>query len=638
MAQTLTAPPEMSTTEWSRKREMPPGSAEPGQYRPERTAFLIPMMEAVDEPTVREVVAILATQCGKTELQLNVLGKRLDLDPVPAIVVFPTENAAQGQFEPRFMQMLRSIPSLWERLAKGKKNKITAKIIAGVMVRLAWAGSSTELASQPAGLQLLDERDRAKPNREGDIKGQVKARGATFSDSKTVITSSPTEGNIATEVHPETGIEHWKRAKPEDVQSPVWRDFQLGTRHEWCWACPDCGVYFVPRFKHLKWPKGATPDEARVGAFVECPACTFAILDGRKTELNASGVYLAPGQRVEGGAIVGEIPANETVSFWVSGLCSPWRTFGQIAKEYLEALETGDPEVMQTFINTVLGECYSIAGEALPWEDIKARLVAPYKLGEVPTGVYGLVAGVDVQGDRFVYEVRAFGPRLGSWLIDCGEIWGDPRLEATKQDLMTVLGAHYAEHTVALANVDSGFLPDVAYDLARRYPQLVRATKGHDTLEKPIKPSTIDVTVGGKVVKRGLTLWHLDSDTFKGHVYGRFEWPAGERGGFCVPGDVPDRYMQELTAEKRLRKASGRTLWVRVRKANHSLDTAALAVAAAYMKQWHRRTDAAVPPPASPQPPAGPPPRGAPGADTYQRPAVQPSGGWNIAFKAGGGR
>lgn len=625
----------MSTAEWAdARREMPPGSAEPGRYRSSRTPYLIPIMDAVDEPSIREVIAILATQMAKTELQLNVLGKRLDLDPVPALVVFPTENTAQGQFEPRLMQMLRTVPSLWNGLAKGKKNKITAKIVKGVNVRLAWAGSSSELASQPAGLQLLDERDRAKPNREGDIKGQVKARGATFSDSKTVVTSSPTEGNITTEVHPETNIEHWKLAKPDDVPSPVWKDFQLGTRHEWAWACPECGVYFVPRFKHLKWPKGATPAEARVAAFIECPACTTALLDGKKTELNAAGVYLAPGQRVVNGDVIGDIPASETASFWVSGLCSPWRSFGQIAKEYLELLAGGDPEAMQTFINTVLGECYSFAGEALPWEEIKSRLVAPYRMGEVPSGLYGVVAGVDVQGDRFVYEIRGFGQRLESWLIDCGEVWGDPRLESTKSDLLTILQAHHGEHELALACIDSGYLPEVAYELARRVPHLIRATKGHDHLDKPIKPSTIDVTIKGKVIKRGLQVWHLNSDTFKGHVYGRFEWPVGERGGFHVPGDVPDRYMQELTAEKRVRKASGRALWVRVRKANHSLDTAALTVSAAYMLQWHKRTD-------DPGVPTPVPPHPAPPPVPLSNPSLRPTpprtfGGRPTRFRMGG--
>ena len=44
----------------------------------------------------------------------------------------------------------------------------------------------------------------------------------------------------------------------------------------------------------------------------------------------------------------------ETASFWVSGLCSPFRTFSQRAAEYTDAQNSGDMYRVQTVVNASL--------------------------------------------------------------------------------------------------------------------------------------------------------------------------------------------------------------------------------------------------------------------------------------------
>lgn len=596
---TLRPPPPRTPDEWAEQhRVLPPWSAEPGPYRCTRTPWVPGILAACADPRFREIVAVMASQCAKTETDLNLIGQRMEDDPVPTIVVFPTENAAQSQFEPRLMDMLRSTPSLWAKTAQGKKNRKTAKLIGGVMLRLAWAGSATELASQPAGLVIVDELDRMEPvPGEGDVVQLVKARGTTYPDRKLVITSTPLVGTVDTVRHEATGLEHWRVTAPDEIESATWRRWQEGTRHEWAWPCTECNAYFIPRFRWLRWPKGATATEARLTARLQCPWCDATLEDGRKTEMNLRGVFLAPGQSVgEDGTIMGDLAPTETASFWISGLCSPWRTFGEIAQEYVKATALGDPAVMQSVVNTVLGELYSLAGEALPWETLRA-LQQPYQSGTVPDGVRVVVCGVDVQHNRLIYDVRGFGMRLESWLIQHGELWGETDQEAVWAELGALLLSTFDGWPIRLMLIDSGFRPQPVYDFCRRSQGRGRATKGWERSEKPYRAATIDVTVAGKTVKRGLQLWHLDAGFFKAFVHGRFGWPAGEPGGFHLPEDVPDAYLQELTAERRIVKPSGRPTWLRIRKANHGLDTAALTVAAAYMLHVDRlRVDTPLPP------------------------------------------
>ena len=71
-----------------------------------------------------------------------------------------------------------------------------------------------------------------------------------------------------------------------------------------------------------------------------------------KKHMNAKGVFVAPGQSVgTDGAVRGDVPEGEAASFWVSGLCSPFRTFSQRAAEYQDAQQSGDMYRVQTVVN-----------------------------------------------------------------------------------------------------------------------------------------------------------------------------------------------------------------------------------------------------------------------------------------------
>lgn len=597
----MSPPPSRTAVEWAeRERVLPPWSPVPGPFRFRLTPYVPPILRACDDPDVHEVVVLMGAQMSKTEgVDLNLLGQRLDDDPVPAIVVFPTQHAAENQFEPRLMEMLRAVPSLAAKTPQAKRyNLKTRKTIGGVTVRLAWAGSPTELASQAAGLVILDEFDRMEAIKgEGDPLQLVRARGAAYPDFTLVVTSTPLQGAIETGVHPATGLEHWAVADADELQSKTWRLWQQGTRREWAWPCPECARYFIPRLSRLRWPKDATPVEAERTARLECPHCHAQLDDARKTEMNAAGVYVSPGQSVVDGVVVGDGIMSDRESYWVSGLCSPWRTFGKAARQFLEAMETGDPETMQPVINTVFGECFSIAGEALPWERLRA-LCAEYESETVPEGVRLLTLGVDKQHDRLYYELRGWGVRLVSWQIACGELLGDTTRAESEvwADLDVLRASIFDGLPVALTCVDSGDDPGPVYAYVRRSQGQVRATKSWAKRQKPISMQPIDLTVGGRTIKQGLQLWHLDSDVFKTFIHARFPRGDGEQPtGWHVPRDVRDEYLQQLAAERRVVTRKGEARWLRIRKANHWLDAAALTVAAAYMLQAHRWTQESAP-------------------------------------------
>jgi phage terminase large subunit GpA-like protein len=166
----------------------------------------------------------MGAQMGKTAGLLNVIGHKLDDDPAPILYIGPTKSNIDGVIEPQVSQLLRSAKSLWAKTLQGRKAQKLIKRVAGVTLRLAWAGSPTELASQPAHTVLVDEVDRMEPIAgEGDPVGLAEARIATYPDGRMIITSTPTEGSVTSSKHPETGVEHWDLAEPEEINSSVWK-------------------------------------------------------------------------------------------------------------------------------------------------------------------------------------------------------------------------------------------------------------------------------------------------------------------------------------------------------------------------------------------------------------------------------
>lgn len=596
---------------------------------------MIPFMRAFEDPGYNTVAFVCGGQMGKTCSVIDIILSRLDQRPVPIIYAGPDRNFVTDQFEPRFDDALNRSPSLSVKLARGKKNKKTRKIVSGVPVRLAWAGSANQLKSDPAGLAIVDERDGMPANikGEGDPVRLLEVRGDTHADFTLGVTSTPTGGTVEIEKDEASGLEFWKVVDQDDIgalDSPIWKLWQRGTRYHWAWPCPHCADYFIPRFKCLAIPKiditpkvprdtkgatekierDATAIEARRLGYLQCPNCDGVIEEKHKFEMNARGVYVAPGQRIEpDGAVIGDPPEGTTISFWVSGLASPFVSFGERAGRYVEALNSGDQEEVQTVINGGFGELWAPAGGDAPeWADV-ARLKLPYRSREIPDGVLLLTAGIDVQKNRLVTVIRGFGVRQESWLIEQNEIWGETEHGDVWTDLAELLARPIGDLMIRRAFIDSGFRPGKkdevpehrVYEFCRRHARVAYAVKGFDHRDQPLSVKRIDVTPKGKAARYGLDLVRLDSDFFKSWVHERVRWPDDQPGGWHLPSDTTEAYCRQIVSEGRVKKPSGGYAWVQRSRDNHFLDCEAMAYAAAYMLGVQRIADTAQPRPQRPK-------------------------------------
>lgn len=571
----------------------------PGPRDVALTPYVVAFERAIDAVETEMGVLVCGSQMGKSEAVLDIIGHRFDQRPTPALYVGPSQDFITDEIEPRVMDLINSAPTLAKKITRGKKNKRFRKVLGGVPLKFAWAGSPTQLAGTTAGLVAVDEYDRmsADVKGEGDPLTMTKARGFTFKGRRYIVTSTPLVGNIDIYKCTRSGLEFWKRMPAEDIQSPTWKLWQSGTMYHFAWPCPCCGEYFVPRFKCLKWPKDATPSVARAEAYLECPRCGGVIEDEHKAEMNRRGVYVAPGQTVtKDGIVDGDPPRSSTASFWVSGLCSPFVTIGERAEAFVEATLSGDQGKIQGVINTGYGELWAPGGGDVPeWTEV-AKLRQPYRLGDLPAGMVTLTIGVDVQKNGLYYAIRAWGARASSWLVDRGILHGETHEAEVWDDLADLITTPIHGHYIKRGLVDSGFRPgkreqipfNRVYDFCRRFSRIVSPAKGRATQTQPVRKSKIEVTIKGSAKKHSLELMLLDTDHFKSWVHERIRYPQEALGAWLLPEDVDDEYCAQIVSEARIKKPSGTVQWVQRRRDNHFLDCEALNAAAGHLLNVQR--------------------------------------------------
>lgn len=614
MAKAIRPAPRRTAWQWAdAKRVLPPGSPEPGPWNSNRAPWVKGITHAVADPLYKEICAVLGAQMSKTDgVLLNCIGWKADEDPGPAMYVGPTRKNVESISKDRFSKLVKAVPSLWEALAKGKKETIHEKFINGQRLGFGWAGSATELASHPVKDVYIDELDRMTNDvgGEGDPYTVVGARISNYIDGNISVVSTPTVGQAETYI--DNDIERWALVDKENLFSPIWLIWQQGERFEWAWPCPECHQYFIARQKLLFIPDEATPTEAKQQAHLICGCCGCAIYERSKEWMNDRGVFIAPGQKptafndqLHTATVVQEgqshhvpfgfycrSPTNNSIaSFWVSGLCSPWQSFGDRARELVAAQQTGKPGKVQGIINTRFGELFAVVGDAPEWKLVFERQ-RPYYLCQIPAGVKKILMGVDVQGDRLVYVVRGFGYHFTSWLLDYGEILGETEYEAVWHELAAYIQRPFAGQSIHRVLIDSGFKPGgknnpkhMVYEFARRFYGYAIPTKGRPTQDKPYKFSEIDQKGHAKQpLKRML----LDTDHFKSWVHNRLAWPEDQAGAWFVPMGISDDYAKQVTAEARSIDEKGTVHWMKIRTHNHYFDAEVLVAAGAHLEQVHR--------------------------------------------------
>lgn len=588
-------PPKLSLSEWADEHFYlsPESSAESGRWR--TLPYQRGIMDAITDPTVERVSVMKSARVGWTKIGNAAIGYHIDQDPCSILVVQPTVDDAKGYSKEELAPMFRDCPRLAKIVyedredsgPRGAGNAVQHKTYPGGVLSLVGANSGNGLRRVSRRVVFFDEVDGYPPSAGSDgdpIELGIK-RTEYFHNRKILAGSTPLVAGA----------------------SRIEALFEQGDQRRYYVPCPHCGhmAPLVFRGEHghrLEWPEDRPED-----AFFSCQGNGCVIEHKDKRAMVEAGEW-----RAARGPTEQEIKRGlRHVSFhiWAAYSYSPNADWGVLASEFVKA--KANPETLRTFINTVLGETWQEQGDAPDWERLYHRR-EQYELGAAPSPVLAVTAGVDVQKDRFVYEVVGWGPGKESWSIDAGVIPADTANDGEWLKLDDLLNRDFGGLSIRMLAVDSGFRTNTAYNWARRHPMSrVIAVKGMATARMLVgSPTPVDVSVNGKRIARGYKVFPVGVDVAKSELYGWLKLPRPEEGqpfppGWCHFPEYGEDFFKQLTAEHLVSKQNARGFtvheWqVQPGRENHWLDCRVYARAAAALLGLDRmRTPArpAAPPP-----------------------------------------
>lgn len=396
VAQLWEPKPPMTVSEWAEENRVlsKVASSEPGPWRNDRVPYMVEVMDAINDPQVEEIAIMASAQVSKTETLLNAVGYFADQEPCPIIYMLPDKALIKAASQERLTPMINESSRLRKifSAAKGRSaaNTIAKKNFLGGYVALVGANSPAALSSRPARVVVADEVDRfpVSAGKEGDPVGLVTKRTTTFHNRKHIFVSTPL-------------VEETSRIN---------KLYEDSTMEQWCLPCPCCKEYQALAFDNLKFAR----DEDGEVQSVEGACRVCGGLSSEKDWKVGKGKWIARKKH----------PYRR--GFHLTQLVSPWVTWKKIVTEFLKA--KNDPEMLQVWTNTVMGEVWRTTGEKLDENELMQR--GEVYEADVPDGVKILTAAVDTQDNRFEIEVKGWGAGRESWGISYHVIHGD--LEQTK--------------------------------------------------------------------------------------------------------------------------------------------------------------------------------------------------------------
>ena len=486
-------PANLTVTEWAERhrRLSPESSAEPGPWRTSRTPYLKEPMDAFTDPKVRRIVMVAASQVGKSELELNIIGFIIDEDPGSILFIHPTTIDAKEFSKLRVAPMIRDCPTLRQKVAAPKSrdsgNTVLQKTYPGGILTMCGSTEAHALASKPIRYVLGDERDRwaLSAGTEGDPWGLAMARQTTFYNAKAVEVSTPTVKNA----------------------SAIEASYSEGTMERWKTRCPHCGEYHEIRWEDIRYEY----EEIEVNRkktyklkslWYVCPGCAAISTETDMKRAPSRWEADNPAAYAQG-----------VRSFWLNAFVSQWASWESIILKFLNAV--GNSRKLQVVYNTCFGQLWEDRGDLEDEDSLMSRR-EDYGVDdnnrpvELPDGVLALTAGVDTQDDRFEYEIIGHGHFGETWGIEKGIIMGRPddlSVWAKLDELVFDRVLHFRDGIglrMTMSFVDEGghFTQSVRDECRKRIGKRVFCIKGMPGPDKPFTgpPKKMKIIINQKVV------------------------------------------------------------------------------------------------------------------------------------------
>lgn len=566
-------PPPMRLSQWAERHFYLSGESSYTEGRWVCYPFQRAIMDVISHDQVEKVTLRKSARVGYTKIILAAMGYFAEHKRRNQVIYQPTDDDRDEFVTTELEPMLRDVRVMRRAFPKfnrkSKDNTLKQKKFLGCVLHTRGGKAAKNYRRLTVDVVYYDELDGF----DGDVEkegsptklGDKRIEGATF--PKSIAGTTPKLKGFSL-------IETREAAADARYRYHI-RCLHCGDEHPLQWGGKDAA-------HGMKWVDG---DPDTVGHV--CPHCAAWITQADYLA-NWRGRWIA-----EDGTWIDETPAGEIlfrapdgtivppprhVALHIWTAYSPQATWADIVREFLTAqakAKAGDTSDLKTFVNTTLGETWEEEVEKTEANALERR-AEDYPLRHIPQGACKVVAGVDVQHDRWEVTAWAIGRGEEMWAVDYAVIYGNPADQREWDDkldpylLQPMTHACGADLSIEAAAIDTGgHFTHQAYVYVRNRPhRKLFAIKGESRPGQPIKArsSLQDVNERGRVARKGVRLWMVGTDTAKDLLHGRLQVTQPGPGYIHFSRQLPREFFEQLTNESRVlaRTARGQEYrWIR---------------------------------------------------------------------------
>ncbi|HYF17699.1 MAG TPA: terminase gpA endonuclease subunit [Ramlibacter sp.] len=588
-------------SEWATKHFYLSAESSQGQQRWTCWPFQVAVLDWMVDDRIAELDVPKAKRVGYTKMLLSTIAYNAAQRRRNQAIWQPTDDDSDDFCKTELEPMLRDVDIMRrvfpEFMAKSKANTLQHKKFLGSILHLRGGKAAKNYRRITVSVALIDEADgfdqEIEKSADPVTLAHGRLEGATF--PKLIVGSTPRI----------KGFSHVER-----------RALQADAFMRWHITCPHCDLEHPLKWggKDKPWGMKWEPGQPETVHHV-CPHCRGKITQADYFKLWHAGKWISDcgnyswtmdGVWRDGAGQPCRPPLKVACHIWTA--MSPQATWSDLVTQFLNAkrvAKAGDKGPLKGFVNEVLGETWE-DDEAEKFEGHElAKRKEPYKLRVVPKGGVSLTAGVDVQDTYFAINIVAWGKGMESWQVDRVRLTANPADERDWDKLHAYLQTELkhqfgAPMRVEAAAIDTGgHFTHQAYAFVMKYGARFRyfAIKGESRDGKPIKGSSAlqDVNFNGRILRNGVRLWFVGTDTAKDLIFGRLRLTSRGPGCMHFSEELPDEFYQQLTAEKRVPVKTHRGdvyRWVKMPgHRNEDLDGNVYALFAAHALDLDKRPD-----------------------------------------------
>lgn len=524
---------------------------------------------------VEVIIVEVASQCGKTTLDIALALYAAEWLAGPGLVLMPSEEHAEDLVRDRLRPIFQASP-FGSGLRPQDLRLGGVSFAGGGNLNVIGVGSPNALKGRPARWVLFDEYDEALRYSQaaGSPLERAYTRTRTYGSlRRIVLTSTPTTEDRG--IHPE---------------------MESARRYEWHVPCPHCGEFQRLELGQVHWPRNAdgtaseSPDKIAAGnlAWYECVHCSGIWTDAQRLQAIAQGRELC---------LDPDRPMRR-VGLHISVLYSPDVSLSETASAFLNALT--DPEKLKQFRNEWLAEPRAeiIRTSSTDQAHLATKGYHGYEMpapdwwrGETvpraPDWVRAVTWGFDVQGSEAWGLCMGWGVHGESIILWAGKFGGATDLDDAATAFRRPWIVEGGEEVRPVRGMmDSGYRSHEVYRVCARTPGLLASKGRRDGATQPMSMSQVDRQDANRRVVGRVELAVLWTTYWQDIVAAGLDMEPGRgRGATHLPENPPAELYRHLCAErKRAKKMPNGTVqnvWVAHDSQNHLRDCLVYATAAA---------------------------------------------------------